>query len=175
MMAEIIHMSQQFCVLSRDGGVGQGWRFECLAPPQQCRNRFSRFLLGFAAALLAHGFAIEFDAIRVMNQPVENAIGEGRIADLFMPMNKWQLRGQDHRPALIPVIAKLQEIASFAIFQGSHGEVVEDQDVNARELSELAAKAPVDMRDSEVSEQLSGPFVQNREAIAAGFLCECTT
>lgn len=109
-----------------------------------------------------------------MDQPVEDAIGERRIADLFVPVGERQLRSQDHRSALIAVIAKLQEVTPFTVFQGSHGEVVQDQDVDARELGELATEASVDMRDGEVAEQLSGPFVQNREAVATSFLGECT-
>ena len=40
-------------------------------------------------------------------------------------------------------------------------------------LHQLAAEASVDMRDGQITEQLSGPFVQNGEPIAASFLCEC--
>ncbi len=92
-----------------------------------------------------------------------------------MPVGERQLRSQDHRSALIAVIAKLQKIAPLAVFQRSHSEVVQDQDVDAREFGELAAEASVDMRDGEIAEHLSGPFMQDREAVATGFLCERTT
>ena len=39
-----------------------------------------RFLL-----LLAHRLAVHFDAIGVVDQPVEDAVGDGRIADLRVP------------------------------------------------------------------------------------------
>ncbi len=65
-------------------GCGARTAFGVPCPPlSPVENCFSRFLLGFAPAFLAHRFAIEFDAVGVMNQPVENAVGERRVADLL--------------------------------------------------------------------------------------------
>src|ERR1700758_5214027 len=46
----------------------------------------SRLLLVLAAAFLVHGFAIKFDAVSIVNQTVENAVSERRIADLLVPV-----------------------------------------------------------------------------------------
>ena len=69
-----------------------------------------------------------------MDQAIQDAVGKSGIADLFMPMSERQLRSQDHRPALVAIVAKLQEIAPLAVFQGSHGKIMQKQDVDAGEL-----------------------------------------
>jgi hypothetical protein len=38
------------------------------------------------AAFLTHGFILQANALRMMNQAVEDAVGDGRIADLRMPV-----------------------------------------------------------------------------------------
>lgn len=41
--------------------------------------------------------------MRVMNQPIENAIGQSGITDLFVPARDWQLRGQDRGAHLVTI------------------------------------------------------------------------
>jgi hypothetical protein len=43
-------------------------------------------LLRFLGAFLPHRFAAEFDAKGIVDQSVENAVGDGGIADLLMPV-----------------------------------------------------------------------------------------
>src|SRR5438309_12000054 len=43
-------------------------------------------LVGLATERLAPGLALAFDAVGVVQQPVEDAVGNGGIADLFVPM-----------------------------------------------------------------------------------------
>ena len=40
------------------------------------------------AAILSHRIAAHLDAVRVVNQPVEDAVGGGGIADLFVPAGR---------------------------------------------------------------------------------------
>ena len=40
----------------------------------------------FLAALFAHRFAAQLDTVSVVHQPVENAVGQGRITDLLVPL-----------------------------------------------------------------------------------------
>ena len=69
-----------------------------------------------------------------MNQAVEDAVGNRGIADLLMPMGNRHLRGKDEGAALITVIADLQEVAALAVFQRSHGKVVEHEDIDSGEF-----------------------------------------
>jgi hypothetical protein len=90
-------------------------------------------LLTWLALFLAHGFAFEFDPVGVVHQAVQNAVGNGWVPDLFVPVCQWHLRGQDQRTALIAVITDFQEVAALGVFQWRHGEVVQQQNIGSGE------------------------------------------
>src|ERR1700722_6516539 len=48
-------------------------------------------------ARLAHGFTEHFDAMSIVHNAVENAVGQGWIADLLMPLVDGQLRSKNQR------------------------------------------------------------------------------
>lgn len=80
---------------------GEGAAFEPSCPVQSSRN-----LVGGAGsyppavgavAFFPHRLALHFDAMRVLDQPVEDASGDGRISDLGVPAGNRQLAGQPAR------------------------------------------------------------------------------
>ena len=74
--------------------------------------------------MFTHRFAVEFDAIGVVDETVQNAVGNRGIADLFVPVRHGQLRGEDHRAPVVAVVADLQEIAPFAV-SSLHGQALQ--------------------------------------------------
>src|SRR5271165_1989172 len=61
------------------------------------------------SASFAHRIAAHLDPVGIVDQPVEDAIGRGRIADLFVPAGHRQLGRENHRTNLIAVLANLPE------------------------------------------------------------------
>ena len=57
----------------------------------------------FPAALFAYRLAVHLDAVGVVHQPVENAVGQSRVPDLLVPVGDGQLAGEDHRVRQITV------------------------------------------------------------------------
>src|SRR4051812_47950895 len=83
------------------GGRGEGAAFGPPCPTQFRRKlpdgaRSCVILPGFVAALATHRFAVEFDAVSVMHQAVENGIGDRRISDLRVPGCDRELAGEQH-------------------------------------------------------------------------------
>jgi hypothetical protein len=78
-----------FGVETGSGVRGEGAAFEPTCPAQHWRDLpaepGSYFLPVLAAAFFSHGLALHFDPVRVMDEPVEDAVGDGRITDLGMP------------------------------------------------------------------------------------------
>jgi hypothetical protein len=64
-------------------------------------------------AIFAHGITSHLNPVGVVDQPVENAVGERGIADLLVPTGNWQPRSQDGRVHLITVFADLPEITTL--------------------------------------------------------------
>ena len=99
-------------------GLGRWWRFG---------------LFGFYGFGFAHRIAVQLDAVGVVNESVKDAVGQGGIADLFVPFGHGQLRGEDGGARLIAVFGDFPEVAAFAFVHGSHSPVVDDQHIDAAE------------------------------------------
>src|ERR1019366_1065966 len=94
---------------------------------------FGSFLLLvlWRIAYLAHGLATPFDAVGILNQTVQDAIGDGGIADLLVPARDRQLGSKDGGTGLIAIIADLPDFAALVFIQRRHGPVIDHQNVDA--------------------------------------------
>ena len=98
----------------------------------------------------------------IVNQPVEDAVSGGGIADLFVPARHRQLGGEDGRAGLIAILADLSEIAPLGFSQGSHGPVVDHQHVDAAEPRQQAAQTAIGACDREIAKQRDGSSIGRR-------------
>jgi hypothetical protein len=119
---------------------------------------------------LAHGIPAHLDAMSVVNQAIEDAVGGGGIADLFVPARDRQLGSEDGRARLIAILADLPEIAPFILGERSHGPVIDDQDIDAAESRQQIAQTAVGAGEREIAEQSGGAGVEHQMPVAAGFL-----
>jgi len=140
-------------VFSWDGGAGQGRRLSDLPRLSTVETHSRSFFFGLSFAPFAHRFAFKLDALSVMDQAVEDTIGNGGITDLLMPMGDRCLRGKDQRVALVTVVADFQEITALAVFEWSHGKVIEQEDVDSGESQQHPADTAVYVRNR----QSTGP------------------
>ena len=95
-----------------------------LSPPQHevTRRALARRLW---ATFLAHGIATHLDTMSVVNQTIEDAVGGGGIADLFVPARHRELGGEDRRAGLVTILADFPEVAALGLAHWSHGPVVD--------------------------------------------------
>ena len=77
---------------------GKGTAFESTSPAQHSRNRFTT-------------------PGREEGRRGGDAVGDGGIADLFVPVSDRHRPGEYHGSPLIPVVADFQKITRLAIFQ----------------------------------------------------------
>ena len=68
-------------------------------------------------AFLAHGLAAHFDAVGVVNQTVEDAIGDGGIPDLLVPARDRELGSKDGGTGLVAIFADLPDFAALVFMQ----------------------------------------------------------
>jgi hypothetical protein len=54
---------------------------------------------------------VEFDPVRVVDDPVEDGVGQRRVADDLVPVVDRQLAGDDQRAGAVAVLDDLQQIA----------------------------------------------------------------
>src|SRR5579875_879325 len=103
------------------------------------------------AALLAHGFAAQLDAMGVVHEAIQNAVGQGGIADLLVPLGHGQLAGQDGRARLIAVFTDFQEVPPLTFPQRRMRPIVHDQHVHAGQPSQPASQAAVGAGQSQLA------------------------
>src|SRR5262249_44167453 len=88
------------------------------------------FMRVFSVFCFAHRSALKFDAVSVVNEPVEDAIGHSGITDLVVPLSDGNLAGENRGTRGITVITDFQEVAAFTVGQRSHGPIIDKQDVD---------------------------------------------
>jgi hypothetical protein len=65
--------------------------------------------------IFARRLAPHVDAVGVVHQSVEDAVGQRGIADLFVPARDRQLRRQDRGTHLVAILANLPEVAALGL------------------------------------------------------------
>ena len=61
--------------------------------------------------MLAKALATQFDAVGVVDDPIEDGVGQGGIADKFVPAIDRKLTGDDQRAGAVAILDDLQQIA----------------------------------------------------------------
>ena len=72
----------------------------------------------------------------VVDEAIEDGVGEGRITDCGVPGVDRQLAGDDGRGAAMSVIHDLEEIAPLLGCKGREAPIVEDEELDAGEVLE---------------------------------------
>ena len=75
---------------------------------------------GTIGGRLAHALALECHPMRVVHEPVEDRVGDGRIGDCLVPVIDRQLAGHNRRAAIVPILDNLKDVAT--LLGGQRGE-----------------------------------------------------
>src|SRR6266436_5459817 len=108
----------------------------------------------------------------VVDQTVEDTVGDGRISDLLMPARNGQLGSENGGASLIAILTDFPDFAALAFIQRRHSPVIDDQNIDATESSQEVAQATIGSGQGQVPQQGSGAKIENRMAVATSFLCQ---
>jgi len=76
-------------------------------------RRSSDRLIGSGLFLLSEALSFEFDAVGVVDEAIEDCVGDGGISDDFVPAVDGQLAGDDDRASFISVLDDLEQITAL--------------------------------------------------------------
>ena len=124
---------------------------------------------------LSQAVALESEPVGVVDEPVEDGVGDRRIADRFMPMLDRELAGHDRRTASVAVVDDLQQVAALIRRQVGQPPVVEDQQLRARDALEQPGVAAITACERQGIEQPWHAMVEHRAIVTAGLVCEWTS
>ncbi len=99
--------------------------------------------------LLAHGFATELDSLGVVDQAIENGVGEGRVLELAVPEFDRELTGDEYAAALLPVFEQFEQQRLVVGRHRHEAEVVEDDEVDTPHRLEPLADATLRLQRRE--------------------------
>src|SRR6185295_9524330 len=85
--------------------------------------------LAVERGLLSPRRSFYHEAVRVVEEPVTDRIGEGGLPDVVVPLGGRQLARDDGRAAAVAVFEDLEEIAAFLVLHGGQAPVIEDEHV----------------------------------------------
>src|SRR3990172_361745 len=124
--------------------------------------------------LSPHRGAFQDQAMRLVDQTVEDRIAKGGVADALVPVVEGQLTGHQGGAAAVAVFEDFEQVAAFAVGQGSEAPVVEHEEVGLGEGGEELAVGAVGAREPQLIEEAGQADVADREPVAAGTLAEGT-
>jgi hypothetical protein len=120
----------------------------------------------------AEAFALEREPVCVVHDAIENGIGDGGIADDFVPVLDGKLTGDDGRAP--PVFHDLQQIAALLGEHWREPPVIKDGQVDARQHFEEPGVLSIAAGERERNEQTWKPPIDDRSVVAASLVAERT-
>jgi hypothetical protein len=123
---------------------------------------------GVSGFFPSHAFAFERDAMGIVDDAIEDGIGDGRLTDHVVPLGDGELGGDQRRFAPIAFFEDFQEIEALLIIEGVSAPVVEHQQLHAGEFVDEAREATVETCHGKLFKQARDPQIEDGK-IQPGF------
>jgi hypothetical protein len=122
--------------------------------------------------LLSEALPFEFDAVGVVDKTIEDGVGDGWIADDFVPAIDGQLAGDDDRTGLVSVLDDFEQIAALICFERLGSPIVENEQVETGDRAQHIGVTTVAAGEREGGEETWQAMISDREIVAAGSVAE---
>jgi len=108
--------------------------------------------------------------VGVVNEAVEDGIGEGWVADGLVPMLDWQLACDDGGRAAVAVFGDFRQIAAFRGGQDGKAPIVDDQYIHVGDGLECAFMAAISMGQGKGLQHARRTVIENRPPLPASLV-----
>ena len=96
-----------------------------------------------------------------MDDAIENGVGQSGISHEFVPAIDWKLAGDDQRADIVAIFDDLQQIALLLRQQRFRSPIVEDEKVDAAELTHQLGVTTVTTSQSQQGKQAGDALIEN--------------
>ena len=127
---------------------------------------------GQAFSFFAHGFSFEGNFVGVVDEAVEDGVGQGGVANDLVPVVDGNLAGDEGGASVVAVFNDLEEVASLFVRQARHPPVIQDQEVGLGIGVHELGVASVAFGDGEILEEPGNAQIQGGMSFAAGFVSQ---
>src|SRR5579863_306600 len=120
----------------------------------------------------AQGLAVEGEAVRGVDEAIEDGIGDCRIDDHLVPVIDGELTGHNRRAAAVTIVDDFEQVAALLRGQRSQPPVIEDQKFDTGEAFEEAYIPSIAARQCKRVEQAWYAIIEHRSIITACLVSE---
>jgi hypothetical protein len=88
------------------------------APRSEATLDFSILTVSSVAVrllLFSHGSSFQLNSVSIVNQPVHNGIGDGRVSDMVVPVLNGELTGDQGGTRSVAIFDDFKQIPSFRV------------------------------------------------------------
>ena len=112
------------------------------------------------------------ELVGAVHEPVEDGVGEGRIAEVVVPMLNRKLAGDERGAGADTIVEQFEQVGALACAHRGDGEVVDQDEVDFGDGGEALAEAAVGVADAEFVEQPGRAQVKGGQTLPTGLLGE---
>src|SRR5487761_2467390 len=95
-----------------------------------------------------------------VQKAIKDCIGDGRVADVLVPMLDRKLTGEERGACADAIIEQFEQIGALARTDGSNGEIINHHEVHLGDSSQALAEAAIGVTEAEFIEQARGAQVE---------------
>src|SRR3984957_751348 len=111
----------------------------------------------------AQRWAFEVDAMGAMDDAVENGVGQGGIANDYMPAIDRDLAGDQQRSSVVAIIDDLEQIAALLGIERFRPPIVDNQQAGASNRPHQPGKPPFAAPWGKMGKRAGGALVEHRK------------
>jgi hypothetical protein len=108
-----------------------------------------------------HAVAFKGDAVRIVDDPIEDCVCDSRFSDHVMPLGYGELCGYERRFPAIAFLEDFQQVEALLIREGVRSPIVEDQQLDTGKFIDQPWKAAIEPGKAQVFEQTRHAQIQD--------------
>ena len=108
----------------------------------------------------------------IVNDAVEDGVGQGGITDQIMPSIDRDLAGDQRGTSAVPFLGDLQEVAALFRTERFQPPIVQDQQLHSAERTHQPGVTAIAVRQCQIGEQSGDTLVEHRVIVAARLMSE---
>src|SRR5258708_5961436 len=135
-------------------------------------RRSSDRLIGGGLLLLSEALSFEFDAVGVVDEAIEDCVGDSGISDNFVPAIDGQLARDDDRTSFISVLDDLEQIAALIGVERLRSPVIKNEQIETSDSTQHPGIAAIGAAECQGREETWHAMVRNCEVVPTSLVAE---
>src|SRR6266436_9990015 len=116
-------------------------------------RRSSDRLIWGGLLLLSEALSFEVDAVCVVDEAIEDRVGDGGVSDDFVPAIDGQLAGDDNRTGFVSILDDFEQITALVGVERLWSPVVQDQQIKSCDRPQHPGIASIGAAECEGGEE----------------------